>query len=508
MPCAILHASLLFVALATSEARSQAVSGRDGLEAGEYSVGFQLIEEQDHSRTVTGGVSPSRPHPRPIRTYLWYPARNSNDARPMRFGDYAALADDDIWPSEIVGPMRGKLKFARWLLARRLGPAGFDALLRQPVLAIENAEALEGPFPLIVIGQGLYFEFPVSFAALAEYLAGRGFVVATCPLVGTNSPFVRIDALDLETQVRDLEFVIARVRRMSFVSPERLGVFGFDMGGMAGLILTMRNSDVDAFVSVSSGIIYQHPSGLPGASSSYDPLALRAPWLHSMAASWMEQPPDSQSKSLFETAVHAERFLLLTEGMDHFDYTSLALIEGPWNASDRDGIEGYKAVSRYIYNFFAAFLAQDPRSRGFIAQSPQESDPGSSMTLEHRPAAPASISYEEFVQAVVAGQADQAIDELRKLRETNPDHILLDDEYLRRLVSTVRTSWGLTEEAMPVIKLRAELYPTSVDAQQMLAEGYIDAGDFRAAIETYSALLEKNPDDSRIKSRLEWLRNQ
>ena len=35
----------------------------------------------------------------------------------------------------------------------------------------------------------------------------------------------------------DLEFVIAQARRFSFVSQDKLGVFGFDMGGMAGLIL-------------------------------------------------------------------------------------------------------------------------------------------------------------------------------------------------------------------------------------------------------------------------------
>jgi S-formylglutathione hydrolase FrmB len=58
-------------------------------------------------------------------------------------------------------------------------------------------------------------------------------------------------------------------------------VFGFDMGGMAGLILAMRNADVDAFVS-HAGILYPHPSGIPVASPHYDTLTLRAPWLHSV----------------------------------------------------------------------------------------------------------------------------------------------------------------------------------------------------------------------------------
>ncbi len=130
------------------------------------------------------------------------------------------------------------------------------------------------------------------------------------------------------------------------------------------------------------------------------------------------------------------------------------------------------------------------------------------MTLEHRPGAPASITYEEFVQAELAGRADQAIDEVRALRETEPDHILLNEEYLRRLVSSLRNTWGLTEEAMAVSRFRAELYPSSVGAQMMVAEGRIDGGDYPAAIEVYSMLLERNPDDRFSRSRLEWLRRQ
>ena len=514
---AILCATLLLVSLHLNKARSQtdsAASSPHGLEPGEYSVGFQLLEEQDHSRAVTGGNSPPKAYPRPIRTYFWYPAKVFDDVQPMRFGRYAALANEDIWPAEIAGTLREELKYARRALARSLGPEGFEALLKQPVLAIEKAEALEGPFPLIVIGQGLYYESPVVFAALGEYLAGRGFVVATCPLVGTNSPIVRIDVQDLETQVRDLEFVIAQARRFSFVSPDKLGVFGFDMGGMAGLILTMRNSDVDAFLSVSSGILYEHPSGIPVASPDYDPLALRAPWLHSAPATRAKQPPDSKAKSLFESALHSERYLLLTEGMGHVDFTSYALIEGRseiggyWGAAKPEAVEGHKAVSRYISNFFSTFLTQDPKSLAFLSRDPQQSIAGSTMTLQHRPAAPALITYETFVQAVLAGQAEQAIDEVRAIRNTQPDHILLNETYLERLVWSLRNTWGFTEKVMPVIRFRAELYPTSVGAQWMLAEGHIAVGNYLEAIEVYSRLLERNPDNSHIKSRLEWLHSQ
>ncbi len=253
-------------------------------------MGFRLFVEQDRSRYVSASDGTGT-YARPIRVYVWYPAKAPST--PMRFGRYAALADDDVWPAEISGRARDVLKFSRGPLARSLAPAAFEALLQRPMLAAENAKPAAGRFPLIAIGQGLYYESPIAFAALGEFLAGRGFVVVTTPLVGTNSTVVRNDAQDLDTQVRDLEFAIARARQLPFVSGDRLGVLGFDQGGMASVLLAMRNRDVDAFASFDSGIMYPHPSGLPQASPSYDPAALRVPWLHATSVMAMEQAAGS-----------------------------------------------------------------------------------------------------------------------------------------------------------------------------------------------------------------------
>src|SRR5215470_2759537 len=310
---ALLLATLLMSVAASGQQPTKA-GDRFGLEPGQHAVGFRLLAEQDSSRSVSarGGTGT---HARPISVYVWYPAKAAST--PMRFGRYAALADDDVWPTEISGRSRDVLKFSHGPLARSLAPAAFEALLQRPMLAAEDAKPAAGSFPLIAIGQGLYYESPIAFAVLGEFLAGRGFVVVTTPLVGTNSMAVRIDAQDLETQVRDLEFAIARGRQLPFVSGDRLGVLGFDMGGMAGVLLSMRNRDVDAFASLDSGFLYPHPSGLPQVSPSYDAAALRVPWLHAAPLRPVERSQDPGAKSLFDTAVHSNRYLLVTEGMGH-----------------------------------------------------------------------------------------------------------------------------------------------------------------------------------------------
>lgn len=506
---------LLYGGAAQSQAEPATISLRTA-EAGEYQAGFRVIDTQDYARTVTGGTSGAVAYPRPVRVYLWYPAVRSEGAHNLRFGRYAELADDDIWPAEIVGGLRESLSFSRRPLARSLGKEAFNALLDQPLTAVEGATPSEGRFPLIVLGQGVYYESPVVFAALGEYLASNGFVVATCPLVGTNSPIVTVDEKGLETQVRDLEFVIALSRRLSFVSQDKLGVFGFDMGGMAGLILSMRNADVDAFASVSSGILYPHPAGIPADSVDYDPTALRAPWLHSIPTSWIRQSDSPGGSSLFDAALYSERYLLLTEGMGHVDYTGYALIEGRpsmveyWDVAKPGDVDRYKAVYRYIANFYSAYLEGDTESLAFLSQNRSTTIRGTTMTLDYRAAVSPPITYEAFVKTVIEGRTEQAVDAVRDLAETHPHHTLLDEEHLNRIIYSLRGTWRLDDRLLPLLEFIVELYPESTNALSMLGDGYSRLGNYTRAIETYYRLLELAPKDRHkdIESRLEWLKAQ
>lgn len=477
------------------------------LEAGDHAVGFRLLQEHDNTRVVAGSTDQARP----VRIYLWYPAEASPGVSPMRFGRYAAFAEDDVWPVEVSGALHDRLSFSNHVLARSLGTDGHEALGEQPVRAFENAEALPGPYPLIVVGQGLNYESPIAFAALSEYLAGRGFVVATCPLVGTQTPFVKLDARDLESQVRDLEFVIARVRALPNVSPDGLGVMGFDMGGMAGLILAMRNAGVDAFASLHSGILFPHPSGVPAASPDYDPYELRVPWLH--VGLQRMRVAGSQEASLFETAMHSDRYHLLIDDLEHVDSTSYALVEGRdarlgfWSAWSADGAGRHATLSRYVSEFFKAYLMNSTESLAFLSRA-QSGTGEAGVTLEYRSATPSTMTYAQFVDALLAGDGASAMDEVRALRDVEPSNILLNDWHLYRLTYTLLYRWGLSDEALSVSKLNMELNPSSTLAAQGLSMSYVDRGDHVAAVDVYRKLLEMNPDDDNVKRTLEWLQGQ
>jgi pimeloyl-ACP methyl ester carboxylesterase len=479
------------------------------LRPGSRDVGFRLIEGHDPTRAirVKGAVPEIRP--RPVRVYVWYPASSSADDKPMLFGRYAALADGDIWPEGMSSDAHQRMNFSRRPLARSLPPDRFDALLKQPVRASEDARPAEGRFPLIVVGQGLYYESPVTQAVLCEFLASHGFVVATSPLVGTHSPLVKIDVTDLETHVRDLEFVIAQARELPFVSQEKLGLLGFDMGGMSCLILAMRNPDVDAFASMETAILFPDLD-IPTASPHHDATLLQAPWLHvlrrGLASARGEDIP-----SLFDTAVHSDRYLLLLEGLGHADFTSYALVEdrkpvmGYWGPQRGEEKRHYEAVCLYISRFFVAYLSEDAESRSFLARDPEDVVPGTTVTIEHRPATPLRPTDSDFLNALLAGNVADALEMAHSIRQTQPESPLLQEILLTRLGYHLINSWELAEEAVAVLKLNAELHPQSTMAHESLGEVYLMTGDDERALPAVRRALELDPDNRSAKGMLEYL---
>jgi hypothetical protein len=501
--------AILLVALLALPVSAQNEANVLGLERGEHAVGFRLLEDEDRSRAVTGGERGAA-HARPIRTYLWYPALSARRAKPLRFGDYAKLAEDDVWPAAISGAMRSELTFEHGPLAHSIARSTYERWLDQPMRAVDGAAPLTGSFPLVVIGLGLYYEQPITFATTAEYLAGHGFVVATAPLVGTHVPVGKLDTQDLETQIRDLEFVIARARQFSFVDAERLGVLGFDQGGMAGVVLAMRNRDVDAFVSLDSGIQLPHPSGLPRSSTSYDPLALRVPWLHIAHPRNGQLPPGVEAKSLFDEAVLADRYWLKTAALGHADYTSYALLDGRgaapnyWEPITPARMAAHRTVASYVLKFFTAQLVSG--GDAFVVGDVRQALADENATLEHRAAAAAAIGYDELVRKVLSGEGEQAVAELRALSASAPNDALLSEFSLGRLCTSLLFTWNLPQLTLPLVEFTAERYPQSPNVQLMLGETHAALGNTAAAIAVFERVLEQLPGNPSIQGRIEQLR--
>lgn len=202
------------------------------LARGKFGVGYKTLDEKDGSRsfpkkngtTFTLGS-------REIRVSLWYPMQIAAKQK-MKFRDYLSAMENGASEAE---KFESTTKLKTIAVARELSEKAVSNLLEMPTAAIKDAPFLKGAkFPLVLLGQGLFYESPTTHTILCEFLASHGFIVATTELNGAHSPFVKLDAVDLEAAVRDLEFVASRAQSLPNADQEKLGIVGFDWAGLPG----------------------------------------------------------------------------------------------------------------------------------------------------------------------------------------------------------------------------------------------------------------------------------
>ena len=470
------------------------------LPAGPFAPGFRLIEAADASRSFPGRSGES-PVPRLLRLYVWYPAQQSPGVR-LRLDDYVRMALDDFRTAILPVP-----------LAKGLEAGALKGLLDAPAGAVRDAEPGPGRFPLLVLGQGLYYESPLSHFVLCEFLASHGYVVATSPLLGTRYRLVNINVEDLETEVRDMEYARAAVRALPFVDPDRLCVIGYDLGGMAGLIMSIRDPGVDAFLSLDSGILDMHRSGLPGSHPQYHEDRLRIPWMHMTQARFIRPEKDrAMAPSLFERKAFGPSYLVHVPTTSHGCFTSYAAlgitkaVPGYWAALRSDPRPLHEGICRASLAFFDGCLKQDGGALEELVRAGRDSGPdGPGLKIEHKKGSAVPPSEAELVHLVIEKGMAEARPAIERVRVAHPDLALIDESVLNWLGFHFLYWWGREEEAVGVFELNVSLHPGSWNAYDSLGEAYADRGRTDEAIRSYRRSLELNPENKNARTALERL---
>lgn len=200
------------------------------LEPGPYAVGFRRLRLVDVTRPPFEDDPDARGRVLPV--FVWYPARSGG--RPTSFGRYVdELADD--WDS--LGGVRREGGLRR-LVAHAAELGGDTAMLRArlpdvlalPTYATAGAPAAAGRHPVFLFPAYLA---PATNSIVSEFLASRGYVVVSTPLVGTRERAPDISTRGLETQAADLRLAVAAADTLSFVDGRRLAAGGVGINASA-----------------------------------------------------------------------------------------------------------------------------------------------------------------------------------------------------------------------------------------------------------------------------------
>jgi dienelactone hydrolase/predicted negative regulator of RcsB-dependent stress response len=513
-----LAVALLLVALvAIAHAQSAPVAGagdqrfRFTEKPGPDAVGLKVVEQYDFSRTYRPlidelGKAYQGERARPLQTLIWYPAQKSN-GKAMTVGDYSDLLATETsfgkpelwsdWKSWIEG-MKPTLKDSMW--------------------AVRDAPLLAGRFPVVIYAPSLS-SMSWENADICEYLASHGYVVVASPSTGARSRDMTVDLAGIDAQAQDISFLIGYARTLPDTEMSEIAVAGFSWGGISNLFAAARDNRIDALVALDGSMRYF--PGLVKAATDVHPEQMTIPMMFFYQGSTTlekiaRQKPnkDTDGPNVLNAWTHGDLITVEDIALVHTEHGSMfQRNERIWKNYARshkadytraDGMVGYAWIARYTLEFLDAYLKRDAQAMAFLKKTPAEVGvPPHMMTVNFRAAKgiPASL---DALRAEVGRQGfDHAAAIYAAMLKEQPD-FKLDEDAVVRWGSDLMEENHLAE-AIEVLKLDVQVFPSSSNSYDSLGEAYMKAGQKQLAIESYKKSLELNPGDDEAKEKLKEL---
>ena len=257
----------------------------------------------------------------------------------------------------------------------------------------------------------------------------------------------------------------------------------------------MRNANVSAVIALDGSYAFQGLSTVLTHAYGYAPENMRATFLDLRRAQGAQgnEPLDLTALESFR---HSDRTFITIRKMHHSDFTSFAMVGElfqtpitatyPLNGWNRETAKtGHKQVCRIILAFLGAKFRNDSNALNALAEAVQRAD---GCVLRHEEATPPPPSPLE--SAALVSQEDLATVKALFVK-------ICGEQGVGACIDGVRfNTWGYNllgqnrpEDALAVFELAAWAHPTSANAQDSLADGYLAVGDKENARKTMSGPL-------------------
>lgn len=349
------------------------------LEPGPYAVGYKVIQKNDFSRSFGTRSDPANrvtldEHPRPLQISLWYPALNSDSSTRMVYEEYVewiGLIGKHHSPTNETGKS-GKDEFYSYFTRQGVVKEKLDQLLTMRTAVTKNCVPEKGLYPLILFAPGIG-DSPVMHTIICEYLASHGYIVACAPSMGWTSREMTPTSVCIETQARDLEYIIEFMHEYPNVDVHRTGVVGFSLGSCPALILAMRNIDIDAMVSLDGSIGFNDRLALVQESPFYNPKNVCIPLMHINVMG-----NKRNDLSIIDSLKYSLRTIVSIRGIGHVNFTSIGMIAGVlpgfWKSIEQNAKIGYETLCTYTLHFLDAYIKEEKKDLKFLQNSSEENN--------------------------------------------------------------------------------------------------------------------------------------
>lgn len=483
-----------------------------GLYNGNYTVGFKHYKAHDSTRTYNRLFDwDTKSSARPVLTSIWYPAKRvSQSNQPFSILDYMEiLKEEEEWeylPNEQI---------LNWFYYANT-PENQKHLSERTTAFLE-VEAAEGQFPILVYAPS-YQATSIENFGMCEFLASHGYIVISSTSRGADNRFCEGGTpKDMETQARDVEFLIGEASKMKNADTGKLALMGFSFGGLSNMVVQMRNENVKAVVSLDGTERYQYQ--LLEKSPFFSLGKIDVPYLHMAQKDIPEEvmkedninPELNYRFQLYDSIQNGTAYQLKFNDLTHSYFSTLGVLfqtrDTRQDKSDNEIMKSYKWASEYVLNFLDANLKNDKASELFLENEPTINGlPAGLISMKSKQPIEANFGFRDFHVLALQQDYDGLFELYQRVRKMHPN-IMLPEGALNNLGLQLVYNPKTSGKGIKVFQLAIKLYPESANLHDSLAEGYLFIGDKDSAIASFERSLRLNSANQNAVTRLAQLKD-
>lgn len=470
---------------------------------GPYAVGYRVSYLSDPARSfgprlALDGSPLPRPISRQVQVHVWYPAVDTGGPG-LTYGDYVVAADGPVGVEPNATGTRADRLDAYKARSHERGAdeALLDAILSHKMRAHLDAAPAAGRHPLILYAPSINAD-PYENAAMLEYLASHGYVVAAAPSLGLQEAEVTRDRAGARAQIGDLAFLMGSVCSEPWVDQEHMGVLGFSWGGMAGLLFAIQHVGIDAVACLDGASTMAEYRSVAESFDWWAPRDLRAALLDIVLL-------DKERDLRFGAeARYADVYAWRLPGISHQDLSWDAVAKCRVAVEDSlaaAAAQSWAAVAQRVRMFFDAYLKGDT---GAMSELASARAPLTGSTWSFREALPPPPTPQQFDEVVETEGVEAAAMLFHRLRARNPGVIVFDEKRLLRYANL----WGpeRSEDLLVLLRLNLEAYPNSADTRLWLGQVHLALGDQEAAVKALEETISIDPENVKARQLLDRVR--
>lgn len=327
----------------------------------------------------------------------------------------------------------------------------------------------------------------IDNSIICEYLVSQGYIVLSTMAKGQYTELQQQNINSIEVQADDLGFLLSYAKEK--YKNNKIGVFGFSIGGLANIIFASDNKSIDATVSLDGSIMSQGWLNDFMKTDLYKPKEFTSNLLF---IGKNLKAPDQNLATFLDEVKYADKALIRYDIDNHNYFSGLYLMyemidnEKLTDRQKETNYSFYAEMAFYVGHFFNQYLKEKNTFKRYPKASVDFS-----FKFQKGNRAPLD---QNSISRLIIDKGFYYVDEI--INST----LLYEKDYLktidwRNLRNTANQleSVGRINEAIQTLLLANKINPNFYSIHQKLGKLYLNKKDLKLAKNHFQIAIKDNP---------------